>query len=150
MHTPPTVVLRTLHVNLVWRVFVNGKQELWDAGMTGKCLAVKIIQLSIIGTYLKKRRGMLSGWQEEEGLINASSQGVEVHAAKVRRTGGVWSGAGTLAGRATAAPRQHRSRGAGPRSWAPAYHTGRTAVTHPLACQLIVMPPDTPGTTGLL
>ena len=103
-----------------------------------------------IGTYLKKRRGMLSGWQEEEGLINASSQGGEAHVAKVRGTGGVWSGAGTLAGRATAAPRQHRSRGAGPRSWAPAYHTGRTAVTHPLACQLMVMPPDTPGTTGLL
>ena len=37
--TPPTVVLRTLHVNPVWRVFVNAKQELWDAGMTGKCLA---------------------------------------------------------------------------------------------------------------
>ena len=71
-------------------------------------------------------------------------EGGEVDAAKVRGVG-VWSGAGTLAGRATAAPRQHRSRGAGPRSRAPAYHT---AVTHP--CQLMVMPPDTPGTTGLL
>ena len=75
---------------------------------------------------------MLSGWQEEEGLINASSQGVEVHAAKVRGTGGVWSGAGTLAGRATAAPRQHRSRGAGPRSWACISYWATTALQSPI------------------
>ena len=86
----------------------------------------------------EEEKGMLSGWLAK-GLINACGQeGGEVHALQVRQ-GGVWSGAGTLAGLATAAPRQHRSRGAGPTSWAPAYHTGRPP---PSACSLPSLPTD--------
>ena len=87
--------------------------------------------------------------KKKKGLINACAAKGEK--AKVRRTGGVWSGAGTLADRATAAPSQHRSRGAG---LGPPLHiilADHCSHPSPLApCQLMVMPPDTPGTTGLL
>ena len=93
--------------------------------MTGKCRGEN--HPTVHRDIPEEERGMLSGGRK--GLINAC-QGGEVDAAKVRR-GGVWSGAGTLAGRATAAPRQHRSRGAGPRSWACISYWPTTALQSP-------------------